>query len=75
VPRTYSSEYVAKVLLRNGFRLVKQRGSHAKFRKDGMPARIVIVPMGRKDLKLGTFRSILEQAGLTEDAFRGREAA
>jgi hypothetical protein len=32
----------------------------------------VIVPM---DLKLGTFRSILEQAGLSEDDFRAKRAA
>lgn len=67
MPKTYSSSFVAKVLLQNGFRLAGQRGSHAKFRKDGFT---VIVPMGRKDLKPGTFRSIVVQAGLTEDSFR-----
>jgi hypothetical protein len=31
---------------------------------------MVIVPMGRKDTRHGTFRSIAEQAGLTGDDFR-----
>jgi hypothetical protein len=30
---------------------------------------MVIVPMGRKNLRVGTFHSIIEQAGLTEDDF------
>ena len=60
---------MAKTLLRHGFALVHQRGSHAKFVKFGEPARVVIVPMGRKNLKIGTFRSICRQAGLQPSDF------
>jgi predicted RNA binding protein YcfA (HicA-like mRNA interferase family) len=69
VPKRPSSDEVAKVLRRHGFEIVGQKGSHAKFRRVGVPTRTVIVPMGRKDLRVGTFHSILEQAGLTEDDF------
>ena len=69
MPKRPSSDEVAKVLRRHGFVLVGQKGSHAKFRRDGSPSRTVIVPMGRKDLRVGTFHSILEQAGLSEDDF------
>lgn len=69
---TYSSDYIVKVLLQNGFRLVRQRGSHLKLRKGGARTRIVIVPMGRKDMRRGTFRSILQQSGLTEEDFRSK---
>jgi hypothetical protein len=31
--------------------------------------------MGRKDMRRGTFRSIAEQAGLSEDDFRRDRAA
>jgi predicted RNA binding protein YcfA (HicA-like mRNA interferase family) len=55
------------VLEQRGFTLVSQRGSHAKLR--GTDGRIVIVPMGRKALKIGTFRSICRQAGLDPDDF------
>lgn len=75
MPKTYSSEYVAKVLTKQGFHLVSQKGSHAKFRREGSPARIVIVPMGRKDLRLGTFRSIVEQADMTIETFEDKRAA
>ncbi len=64
-----SSDEVVKVLRRHGFVLVSQKGSHAKYRRTGSPSRTVIVPMGRKNLLVGTFHSIIEQAGLTEDDF------
>jgi predicted RNA binding protein YcfA (HicA-like mRNA interferase family) len=69
VPEGPSSEDVVKTLLRHGFEFVQQRGSHAKFRRDGSPARVVIVPMGRRHLKMGTFRSICRQAGLQPNDF------
>jgi predicted RNA binding protein YcfA (HicA-like mRNA interferase family) len=69
VPKRPSSDEVTKVLRRHGFVLVSQKGSHAKYRRTGTPSRTVIVPMGRKNLLVGTFHSIIEQAGLTEDDF------
>ena len=54
-------EQVIKGLAGNGFRFVKQRGSHRKYKKDG---RSVIVPM-HYEVARGTLSSILEQAGLT----------
>ena len=69
MPKRPSSDEVTKVLRRHGFVLVSQKGSHAKYRRTGTPSRTVIVPMGRKNLLVGTFHSIIEQAGLTEDVF------
>jgi len=69
VPNRPSSDDVCKVLRRHGFVLVNQKGSHAKYRRPGTPTRTVIVPMGRKNLRVGTFHSIVEQAGLTDDDF------
>ena len=69
MPKRPSSNEVAKVLRRHGFVLVGQKGSHAKFRRAGSPTRTVIVPMHRKDLRVGTFHSVLEQSGLSEDDF------
>ena len=54
-------EQVIKGLEGNGFRFVKQRGSHRKYKRDG---RTAIVPMHYEVAK-GTLASILEQAGLT----------
>jgi len=59
---------VIRALLRAGFFLDHSTGSHRYFRH---PARsgIVTVPFHRKDLKRGTLKSILDQAGLSADEF------
>lgn len=64
MPEGPSSDDVANVPVRYGFTLVHHRGSHAKYVRAGEPTRVVIVPMGRKNLRIGTFRSICRQAGL-----------
>ena len=61
---------VVKVLGREGFFFVSQRGSHAKFRKFGSPVKTVIVKMTKKQIPHGTFQSILLQPGLEESDFR-----
>jgi predicted RNA binding protein YcfA (HicA-like mRNA interferase family) len=61
-----SSKQIAKALTDNGFCFVSQRGSHAKYRKGN---RIVIVPSPKKEIPLGTFRSIIRQSGLTKESF------
>ncbi|MFN3848809.1 MAG: type II toxin-antitoxin system HicA family toxin [Spirosomataceae bacterium] len=69
MPKLYSSDYIVKVLLRLGFEFVSQKGSHAKFRKGTNPVLTVIVPMSKKEIPFGTFRSILRQANLTVEDF------
>lgn len=69
MPKLYSSSDIIKVLQKRGFVYVSQKGSHVKLRKDGSPTLTVIVPAGRKEIPLGTFRSILRQANLTQDNF------
>ncbi len=61
-----SSEQIIKILLKNGFQLVSQRGSHQKYQKEGYT---VIVPSPRKEIPIGTFRSIVRQAGLAVNDF------
>ena len=56
-------EQVIKGLEGNGFRFIKQRGSHRKYKKD---SRTAIVPL-HSEIAKGTLSSILEQAGLTVD--------
>ncbi|WP_273789920.1 type II toxin-antitoxin system HicA family toxin [Bartonella sp. ML70XJBT] len=54
-----SRKIIAK-LKRDGFELVKVKGSHHKLKKDG---KVVIVPHPKKNLPIGTARSIAQQAG------------
>jgi len=61
-----SSEQITKTLLKFGFQLVSQRGSHQKYQKEGFT---VIVPSPRKEIPIGTFRSIVRQAGLSVNDF------
>lgn len=59
-----NSKQVISYLKDNGFEKVSQNGSHLKMTNG---SNIVIVPdHGSKDLKIGTLKSILKQAGLYE---------
>lgn len=69
MPKLYSSKFIAKVLKRNGFLFISQKGSHMKFRKEGNITLTTIVPAG-KEIPYGTFRSILRQANLSETDFK-----
>jgi predicted RNA binding protein YcfA (HicA-like mRNA interferase family) len=58
------------VLLRNGFRLVSQRGSHRKWRHDGMRLQVIVPEHRGHDLPLGTLRSIMQAAQIPEIQWR-----
>ena len=57
-----NSRSIVKRLMDEGWALVSVKGSHHKFRKGTVT---VIVPHPRKDLPLGTARSIAKMAGWT----------
>jgi len=61
-----SSNKIINTLLRKGFLFVSQRGSHRKYQKEG---KTVIVPTPRKEIPMGTFRSIIRQSGLSSEEF------
>jgi predicted RNA binding protein YcfA (HicA-like mRNA interferase family) len=46
-----------------GWRFLRQRGSHRIFIHDSVPG-VIIVPMHKGDLKIGTERDILKRANL-----------
>ena len=54
------SRKIVKRLLADGFVLIATKGSHHKFRRG---AQTVIVPHPKRDLPLGTARSIAKMAG------------
>lgn len=54
------SKKIVKKLMQDGFELVSVKGSHHKFRKGAL---VVVVPHPKKDLPLGTARSIAKMAG------------
>lgn len=54
------SKKIVKRLLEEGFEQISVKGSHHKFRKGTLT---IIVPHPKKDLPLGTARSIAKAAG------------
>jgi len=66
MPKRYSSAHIIQVLMRHGFILVNQTGSHQKFRKG---EQVVIVPVPKKEMPQGTFLSIVRQAKLSKQDF------
>ena len=64
-----SGHKIVKILSSVGFEVVGQKGSHVRLKKKTEnDARIVVVPL-HNETSIGTYRSILKQAGLTKDEF------
>jgi predicted RNA binding protein YcfA (HicA-like mRNA interferase family) len=60
-----SSRDVIRALGRAGFAVSRTSGSHCRLIHSSDPARKVTVPIHSGDLKRGTLRAIIAQAGLT----------
>ena len=60
---------VIRALERAGFAVSRTSGSHCRLVHMKDPARKVTVPVHSTDLKRGTLRSIIAQAGLTVAEF------
>jgi predicted RNA binding protein YcfA (HicA-like mRNA interferase family) len=58
-----NSKEIIKALERDGWFQVRQKGSHVQF-KHATKKGLVTVPHPRKDLPLGTVKSIEKQAGI-----------
>ena len=67
MPKRLSSTEVIRALQEHGFAFASQKGSHRKYKNSA--GRIAIVPHPRKELPIGTTRSIIRQAGLTPADF------
>jgi predicted RNA binding protein YcfA (HicA-like mRNA interferase family) len=59
-----------RALERAGFFVHHIRGSHHYLRHPDKPGVLVSVPVHNRDLKRGTLRAILREAGLTSDELR-----
>ena len=58
-----NSRDVIRALKANGWVQVAQKSSHVQFKHPSRPGRVT-VPHPKRDLPLGTLRSIARQAGL-----------
>lgn len=60
---------VIRALNRAGFVLYRITGSHHYFDHPDKPECVVTVALHHRDIKRGTLRSIIKQAGMTVDEF------
>ena len=67
MPKRLSSTELIRVLEHHGFHFASQKGSHCKYKNPA--GRITIVPHPKKQLPIGTARSIIRQSGLTPSDF------
>jgi len=63
LPADLSGQDLVKVLLRVGFVVSRQRGTHIVLRRDSPYARVVVPD--HKRVRPGTLRQILNEAGVT----------
>lgn len=69
MPKPVLFSLILRVFRERGFFFVRQKGSHARFRKSGNPTKNVTIKMSKKEIPYGTFQSILLQSGLKESDF------
>ena len=67
--KSISGKALCKVVERNGWQLKRVTGSHHIYTKKGMKVILSIPVHGNRDLPNGTLRSILRDAGLSEQDF------
>ena len=60
MPKEQETREILRRLRREGWVEETGKGSHVVFRKDGVT---ISVPTSRKEVKLGTYRSIAKAAG------------
>ena len=58
-----SSQEVIKALIKDGWYEVRQKGSHKQFKHKVKNGRVT-VPFPKRDIPIGTLRSIEKQAGI-----------
>ena len=69
MPKLYSARTIIKVLERNGFILISQKGNHVKLQKKLGEQKLTVIVPYHKEVAMGTFSSVLKQAGITRKEF------
>lgn len=70
LPESATAAEIDRVLRRQGWEKQKSKsGSHRSYKKAGKVYRVVVPDHGSQRLAVGTFHSVLKQAGLSRDEF------
>ncbi len=65
-----SAKFLIKLIENKGFILKRTKGSHYLFYNSEKNKTIIVPVHGNKDLKLGTFLTILKQAGIDKNELK-----
>ena len=69
MPKLYSARIILSTLQRAGFAVISQKGSHIKLSKKTEDKIYTAIVPNHKEVAIGTFQSILKQAGITKKEF------
>lgn len=70
MPKLYSARIILTALQRAGFSIISQKGSHIKLNKITEDKSFTVIVPNHKEIALGTFQSILKQAGMTKEELK-----
>jgi predicted RNA binding protein YcfA (HicA-like mRNA interferase family) len=62
--RRFTAKQVEKLLLRYGFELISQKGSHRKWRNSQLGLQVIVPEHRGKTLPIGTLKTILTGADI-----------
>ena len=66
---TPSAHEVIKALNSQGFQVISQKGNHIKMKKKAPDKILVVIVPDHPEIPSGTLKSIIRQAGMTDDEF------
>ncbi|MGA2585253.1 MAG: type II toxin-antitoxin system HicA family toxin [Tepidisphaeraceae bacterium] len=61
-----SGKELARIVERNGWRLLRVTGSHHIYGKSGSPVRLCVPIHGNRPIKTGLLRHLIKQAGISD---------
>ena len=64
--KTISGKNFVKLLEQHGWELVRVKGSHHIYAKDGFVGKLTVPVHGGKDLKIGLLKVLMKIAGINE---------
>ncbi len=71
MPKLYPARIILSALQRAGFIVISQKGSHIKLSKKQQEKVYTVIVPNHKEIAIGTFSSILKQAGMNKKEFEG----
>lgn len=67
--KVLSGKEVCRILKKQGFTQVRQRGSHIIMQKKVDDSTITVPVPSHSEIRLGTLRSIIRQSGISKEVF------